>query len=157
MSQEYENIAPFTAGALHVACKAVNGCPDAESAAKVRMKSIDRISTYVNTMVNFVKFHNGSTVRLLVLPEYFLSGFPLGETHEEWQGKACLTYDCVEYEKLGELAQKNNIFLSGNVYEIDPNFPDLYFQTCFIIGPNGDVILRYRRLSSSFEATPHDV
>ena len=33
----------------------------------------------------------------------------------------------------------------------------LYFQTCFIIGPNGDVILRYRRLSSSFEATPHDV
>jgi len=157
MSHEFEKIAPFTGGALHIACKAVNQCTDAESAAKVRMQSIERITTYVNTMVNFVKFHNGSNVRLLVLPEYFLSGFPLGEGHHEWQQKACLSYDCVEYEKLGALAQKNNIFLAGNVYEIDPNFPDLYFQTCFIIGPNGDVILRYRRLSSSFEATPHDV
>jgi len=157
MSDQYPSIKPYTGGALHIACKAVNRCQDAESAAKVRMESIERISAYVNTMVNFVKFHNGSDVRLIVLPEYFLSGFPLGEGHHEWQEKACLTYDCVEYEKLGELAQKNNIFLAGNVYEVDPNFPEHYFQTCFIIGPNGDVILRYRRLSSSFETTPHDV
>ena len=60
-------------------------------------------------------------------------------------------------EALGKVAQANNLFLSGNVYEIDPHFPELYFQTCFIIGPNGDVILRYRRLTSCFEPTPHDV
>ena len=94
---------------------------------------------------------------LLSLIVSMVSSEALGEGHEEWREKACLTYDCKEYEMLGELAQKNNIFLAGNVYEVDPNFTDLYFQTCFIIGPNGDVILRYRRLSSSFEATPHDV
>ena len=157
MSDSTASVPLYTGGALQIACKAVNFCPDKESAFKVRMKTLERIKSYVNVMVKFVNFHNGSTVRLIVLPEYFLSGFPLGETHEEWHDKATIQYDGPEYEFLGKLAQDNNIFLSGNVYEVDPNFPELYFQTCFIIGPNGDVILRYRRLSSAMEVTPHDV
>ena len=36
-------------------------------------------------------------------------------------------------------------------------FPDLYFQTSFIINDMGEVILRYRRLISMFAPTPHDV
>lgn len=157
MSETTGTIPLYTASALQIACKTVNHCPDAESAAQVRMASLERIAAYVTTNVQFVHFYNGSTVRLVVLPEYFLTGFPLGNSHEEWRVKAAIEYDGPEYEFLGELAQKNNIYLSGNVYEVDPYFPELYFQTCFIIGPNGDVILRYRRLSSSFEATPHDI
>lgn len=153
----HRNVPLYTASALQVACKAVNRCTDAESAAQVRMATLARIQSYVNVHVKFVNFHNGSTVRLVVLPEYFLSGFPLGESHEEWHAKGVIEYGGPEYEFLGKVAQDNNIFLCGNVYEVDPNFPELYFQTCFIIGPNGDVILRYRRLSSAFEVTPHDV
>ena len=63
---------------------------------------------------------------------------------------------CV-WREFGEVAQKHKIYLSGNAYELDPNFPQLYFQTCFIIDPSGDVILRYRRLVSMFAPTPHDV
>jgi predicted amidohydrolase len=157
MSDNTESVPVYTAGALQIACKAVNACKDKESAFKVRMQTLERVRAYVTAMVNFVNFHNGSTVRLICLPEYFLSGFPLGESHEEWHEKGVIQYDGPEYEFLGKLAQDNNIFLCGNVYEVDPNFKELYFQTCFIIGPNGDVILRYRRLSSAFEATPHDV
>jgi predicted amidohydrolase len=58
---------------------------------------------------------------------------------------------------LGLIVQKHSIFLSGNAYETDEHFPQLYFQTSFVIGPNGDVILRYRRLNSMFAPTPHDV
>ena len=76
---------------------------------------------------------------------------------QEWRDRACLEQNGPEYEALGKLAQANKLYLSGNVYEIDPHFPQLYFQTCFIIGPNGNVILRYRRLTSCFEPTPHDV
>lgn len=157
MSETVQSIAPYTASALQISCKTVNHCKDAESAARVRMESLNRIESYVNTVVNFVHFHNGSHVRLVVLPEYILSGFPLGDTHEVWREKAALSYDGPEFERFGKMAQNNNIYLAGNVYEVDPNFPELYFQTCFIVGPNGDVILRYRRLTSSFEATPHDV
>ena len=69
MSENSESVPLYTAGALQIACKAVNGCKDKESAFKVRMGTLERIKSYVNVMVNFVHFHNGSTVRLIVLPE----------------------------------------------------------------------------------------
>jgi predicted amidohydrolase len=92
-----------------------------------------------------------------VLPEYFLTGFPMGESLAVWGEKACLEMAGAEYEALGRIAQKNKIFLAGNAYELDPNFPGLYFQTCFVLDPTGSIVLRYRRLNSMFAPTPHDV
>jgi len=64
---------------------------------------------------------------------------------------------CSEYEALGGIAQTNKIFLAGNGYESDANFPGIFFQTSFIIDPSGTVVLRYRRLNSMYSPTPHDV
>lgn len=147
----------YTGGALQISVTGVNRCKDRESSAKVMAATIKRIGGYVDAHVNFVKFHQGTDVRLTVLPEYIFSGFPIHEGHDEWMEKACIRYDGPEYQALGDIAQRNNLFLAGNVYEIDPNFPEIYFQTCFIIGPSGDVIHRYRRLTSALDSTPHDV
>ncbi len=49
------------------------------------------------------------------------------------------------------------IYFAGNAYEQDPHFPELYFQTSFLLGPNGNVLLRYRRLNALNAPTPHDV
>ncbi len=49
------------------------------------------------------------------------------------------------------------MFISGNWYELDEHFPDLYFQTSFIISDEGELVLRYRRLNSMYAPTPHDV
>ncbi|HHQ13624.1 MAG TPA: nitrilase [Chromatiales bacterium] len=155
---ENDTVGPeFIAVALQVSCTGVNRCQDAESARAVISKTIERIGGYATTASNFLQWFYGAPVRLVALPEYAVTGFPLKETPAEWREKACLHYDGPEYEALGKIAQDNDIYLAGNVYEVDPNFPELYFQVCFIIGPSGDVILRYRRLSSSFEPTPHDV
>ena len=70
----------------------------------------------------------------------------MGESFEVWAAKACLEMDGMEYEALSQIAQKHKIFLAGNAYELDRNFPGLYFQTCFVINPSGEMILRYRRL-----------
>ncbi len=147
----------YTAVALQVSVKGVNRCQDRESARAHINDNIARIREYTTTAAHFLKFFYGLPVRLVALPEYVLSGFPMGESPAVWRDRACLEQNGPEYEALGKLAQDNNLFLSGNVYEIDPHFPELYFQTCFIIGPNGDVILRYRRMTSCFEPTPHDV
>jgi predicted amidohydrolase len=58
---------------------------------------------------------------------------------------------------LRQIASDQKLFLAGNAYEIDRNFPGLYFQASFVIAPSGDVVLRYRRLNSMFAPTPHDV
>lgn len=157
MADENKEGPEFIGVALQVSVKSVNRCKDrAASRAKIN-ENIQRISEYTTTATNFLRFFYGVPVRLVVLPEYTLSGFPVKESPAEWRDRACLEQNGPEYEALGKLAQTNNIFLGGNVYEIDPHFPQLYFQTCFIIGPNGNVILRYRRLTSCFEPTPHDV
>lgn len=143
----------FFALALQVTCHAVNQAQDRSEARSLIQQSINRIEKQIAGSIAFI----GSDCKLIVLPEYFLTGFPMGESINIWAEKACLEMAGAEYEALGKIAQKYNIFLAGNAYEIDPNFPKLYFQTCFVIDPSGNIILRYRRLNSMFAPTPHDV
>lgn len=124
-----------------------------EEARESINQSIDRLDSGLRASLAFL----GPEVRLVVFPEYFLTGFPMGESIEAWQKKGCLEMEGPEYERLGALAQKYRIFLAGNTYELDPLFPNLYFQTCFILDPSGNLILRYRRLNSMYAPTPHDV
>jgi predicted amidohydrolase len=116
-------------------------------------QTISRLEKQIPASIAFIGFD----CRLVVLPEYFLTGFPMGDSLAVWGEKACLEMAGAEYEALGEIAQKNKIFLAGNAYELDPNFPGLYFQTCFVLDPSGSIVLRYRRLNSMFAPTPHDV
>jgi predicted amidohydrolase len=147
----------FVAVALQVSVKCVNRCKGREESRARIAENLKRIAGYATGVSGFQKFFLGVPVRLVCLPEYAVTGFPIGESPAEWRDRACLEQNGPEYELLGRVAQSSKIFLAGNVYEIDPKFPELYFQTCFIIGPNGNVILRYRRLTSCFEPTPHDV
>ena len=146
-------IESFRALALQITCHAVNQARDRAEARSLMQKTIERLAGQIAASIAFI----GSDCRLIVLPEYFLTGFPLGESIALWAEKAGLEMAGAEYEALGQIAQKHSIFLAGNAYELDPNFPKLYFQTCFVIHPSGSVVLRYRRLNSMFAPTPHDV
>lgn len=146
------SILPYKALALQVACRSVNAMNKTE-ARLAMMAAIERVAAQTAASKAFI----GPDLRLLVLPEYFLTGFPMGETMEEWKEKACVEMDGPEYAAMAELAIRQQLFVSGNWYENDPNFPALYFQTSFIINPAGQTVLRYRRLNSMFAPTPHDV
>jgi len=143
----------YYAVALQTACDAVNNLPDAAAARQSMERTISRLATEIRACKQFV----GPDTRLIVLPEYVLTAYPLGDTVPGWAEKAALEMDGREYDRLGAIAQDNAIFIAGNAYEKDPNFPDIYFQTCFVIASNGDLVLRYRRLNSMFAPTPHDV
>jgi predicted amidohydrolase len=99
----------------------------------------------------------GSDVRLVVLPEYVLTGPPLTESIPEWAERAALAPDGVEYQRLADIARDAGVYLAVNNYETDEHFPGLYFQACVLFGPDGTVRYRYRRLNSMWSVTPHDV
>jgi predicted amidohydrolase len=143
----------YKALALQTTCHAVNHLGTREEVRAHMHREVDRIAGQIGAAVGFI----GRDTRLVVLPEYFLTSFPLGESIAAWRAKACLAPDGPEYEWLGQVAQANQVFLAGNAYETDPHFPSLYFQASFVLGPTGDVVLRYRRLVSMFAPTPHDV
>jgi predicted amidohydrolase len=143
----------YRALALQVACRAVNRCPDRAAARAQMSATLQRIGRHVGAAKGF----HGQDVRLVVLPEYFLTGYPMAESIPEWADKAALAPDGPEYDALAGIASANDVFLSGNAYETDPAFPGIYFQASFVIAPTGATVLRYRRLVSMFAPTPHDV
>jgi deaminated glutathione amidase len=142
----------YTALALQTRCDAVNQCSTAD--ARMQMQtSVGRIGRQIAASKAFI----GPDLQLVVLPEYFLSGFPMGESIANWQEKAALAMDDSIYAALAEICVKQKIFLAGNAYELDPHFPALYFQSSFLISDTGAMVLRYRRLISMYAPTPHDV
>ena len=142
---------------MQLKCVGVHRCKDTDSARAQILRNVRRAADYAAASAKFMKFFNGIECRLVLLPEFVLTGFPMGESIPAWRERACLDPGGPEYDVLSETAQECGIYIGGNAYECDPNFPDLYFQTCFVIAPNGDIVLRYRRLTSSFEPSPYDV
>jgi len=150
------SVSPYLALPLQVKCAAINRVA-VEDAQAHRLREIARCAELIQGSISFANSYYTSNVRLVVLPEYFLTSFPLGEPIPVWLEKGCIEINGAEYDAIGEIAQKHRIYLSANVYERDPHFPDLYFQTSFICDDTGNVVLRYRRLISMYAPTPHDV
>ncbi len=147
----------YAALALQLNTRCVNSCTDRDSARQRMLENIVRVRANVAGSKAFIHQYSGEKARLVVLPEYFLTGFPMGDSIPAWRDKAALAMDGPEYEALGAIAADFDLYLAGNAYEADPNFPELYFQCCFIIGPDGRVVLRYRRMISLSGPTPYDV
>ncbi len=145
--------APYTALALQTACHAINRAPDTTTARQWMMDNIARVGRQIRASKIFI----GPDVKLVVLPEYFVSSYPAGEPLPLWAERAAWAPDGPEYAAMGELARSQGVYISGNVYETDVHFPGLYFQASFIVNDAGRTVLRYRRLVSMFAPTPHDV
>ena len=143
----------YVALALQIDCDGVHPDRHREESSRRMQASLERIDQAIGGARRWV----GTDLKLVVLPEYILTGPPWGETIGEWTEKAALSPDGPEYETLGKIAQKHGIFLAGNGYEIDKHFPGIYFQACWVFDPAGNRILTYRRLISIFAPTPHDV
>jgi predicted amidohydrolase len=139
--------------ALQLACDSVHPDRDAASARARMIRSVERVDRAISGARRWI----GPDLRLVVLPEYFLTGFPWGESIAEWRDKAALDPEGPEYGALARIAECHGVYLSGNVYETDVHFPGLYFQCSFVLDPAGRRVLGYRRLISMFAPTPHDV
>ncbi|PHR20580.1 MAG: nitrilase [Sphingopyxis sp.] len=147
----------YAAVAMQLAARSVEKAPDKTAARSQMLAMIGEIETKIRSATIFIQQYAGSPVKLAVLPEYLLTSYPGRISIPDFADKAALEVNGPEYEAMGAMAQRLQMFIAGNAYEVDHNFPGIYFQSCFIIAPSGDVVLRYRRLNSMFGPTPHDV
>lgn len=147
----------YAAIALQLTARSVEKCADRAAASAQMLSMIDEVAGKMRAAAMFVQQYGGTPVRLVVLPEYLLTSYPGRISISDFAEKAALDMGGPEYAALGAVAQSQKLFLAINAYERDPHFPGLYFQASTIIGPSGDIVLRYRRLNSMFAPTPHDV
>jgi predicted amidohydrolase len=150
-------IVRYTALALQTRCDAVNQDATREAARARMMGAIARVSGQIGASRGFLSGFNGYPVKLVVLPEYWMTGFPIRETRAQWQDKAAIAPDGPEATAIAAMAEAHQCFICSNHYETDPHFPDLYFQANVVWSPAGDAILRYRRMISLYAPTPYDV
>lgn len=122
--------------------------------------------TRVENLIDFgVGYFWEVPVRLAVLPEYFLQGVTTPGKGEdgikEFLAKA-IKIDGPEMKRLGEKAKEYDMYISGGgIIEVTDEFPDRWFNTAFIIGPDGEIALRYHKwhvnASLGLGSSPHDL
>ena len=66
-----------------------------------------------------------------------------------------------ETDAIAGMAKKWNTYVSASLHERDPEFPDYYFNTAFIMNPKGQIVLKYRKINPwiplELTTSPHDV
>ena len=82
--------------------------------------------------------------RLVVFPEFFLAGSTPGDL-DYWE-RMGIRVPGPETDKLARFAQETDVFLCAQLMEYDEEWPRRYFNTSVIISPQGEIILRYRKL-----------
>ena len=142
----------YTALALQMRCRIVNNCTDRAESQVMINDTIER----VKFLIDGARLMTAQDIKLVVLPEYFLTGFPLGVKPADWAKLAAVELDGPEHQRLAQIAKDTGVYLCANAYELDENFPGIFFQSNVIFDPDGKRILRYRRLTSMYSPTPHD-
>lgn len=89
-----------------------------------------------------------ANLKLVVFPEFFLTGpvSPLGAKLGHLSDKIGVTFPGPEMDQIAAFAQEINAYVSGGVFEYDPEWPDRFFNTAFIYDPSGNLIHRYRKI-----------
>ena len=109
-------------------------------------KNLDRVKNLIHFGVGYFW---EVPVRLVILPEYFMQGVGTpgkGESTIEDQMKKAVTIPGPEIDQLGEIAKQYGLYIcGGGVVEQVPEFPDRWFNTNFIVGPTGEVVLKYHK------------
>jgi len=125
-------------------------------------KNLDR---YCNLIDFGVGYFFELPVRLIIFPEYFLQGVTTpgkGEHGLEDFMRKAITIPGPETDVLAAKAKEYGLFIvGGGVVEMVSEFPDRWFNTAFIIGPTGEVILKYHKwhipATIGLGTSPHDM
>lgn len=102
-------------------------------------------------------------VRLIALGEGCIQGFAdeiLHLSSAEYTATMAAEIPGCETDFLGEKARKHGVFILGQLKEKLPQYPDRFFNTVFLVDPQGKVIYKHRKnvvLFVEHSTTPHDV
>src|SRR4051812_38341735 len=123
---------PYSVALLQTQVRQVRDPDTAESTIR---QNINRIAAMVGYAT---RFSGGGPPRIVVLPEFALTGFALEKTAADWMHMAARIPGW-ETELLGEIARKHGTYIAGAAFEYMPDWRGRIWNTGFIIDPQGQV------------------
>jgi len=145
-------IEPWRATCIQTVSKLAVKAPDRDAAWAI----IDENVAHALALIE-AAMQTANPPRLVVLPEFAFQGPPNGLPAANWIKKACCAIPGRISAPLQELARRAHIYVAAHQFESDPEWPGRYFNTSFLVGPTGAVILRYRRVNTAAFPSPHDL
>ena len=82
--------------------------------------------------------------KLIAFSEFCLTGAPESRQFDDYWRRAVSLPGWVT-DEIGKKAVEHQCYIASNTYERDDTFPGVVFNTSFIVGPDGAVILKYRK------------
>jgi predicted amidohydrolase len=145
-------IQPWRATCIQMTSNVAVDAPDKAAAWAIINANIDRGIELIEEACA-----SETPPKLVVLPEFAFQGPPRATPVSQWIEKACATIPGPITERLSEVSRKHNIYIAGNHFEVDPRWPNRFFNSSFLLDPKGEVILRYRRINTASWTSPHDI
>ncbi|RJO60182.1 hypothetical protein C4544_06000 [candidate division WS5 bacterium] len=106
---------------------------------------------------------NNSSVKLVTFGEFTITGqyAPADLDDHEFNNKEILENTAIripgpETDVFASKAEQYGIYIAAANFEYDPDWPNIHFNTAFIISPEGEIILKYRKLMGQ-AASVHDI
>ena len=107
-----------------------------------RQRNIDDALALIKTLAA------GPNTRLAVLPEFFLTGpvSPLGDQLGHLAEQIGILIPGPETDQLARFARQHQVYLAAGSFEFDPEWPQRFFNSAYIIDDQGELILKYRKI-----------
>lgn len=83
--------------------------------------------------------------KLVVFPEFCVQGYATGRSVGDWE-EAGIELPGPETAELGKAAREAKAYVAGAVFEKIKAFPGRYFMSGFMLDPQGELCLVYRKL-----------
>lgn len=144
-------VAPWRATCIQMKSDLAARADSPEAAWRIIDENVERATRMIDLACQGAEPPN-----LVVLPEFVFQGPPHGVPVAEWIAKACDSLPGRATAPLQKLAIRRGIYIAGNLFERDDRWPGRFFNSCFLIDPKGEVILRYRRVNTALWPSPHD-
>jgi predicted amidohydrolase len=142
---------PWRATCIQMKSRIATKAADRASAWSIIQENLGRAAAMVEAACE-----GPDPPKVVVLPEFAFQGPPHGGTVPEWIEKGCYPIPGPITAPLAKLAIKYGIYTAANQFEFDETWPGRFFNCCFLIDPNGEIILRYRRINTASWPSPHD-
>lgn len=75
-------------------------------------------------------------VKLIAFPEFFLQGYDSRWNLQKILRDIAITLPGEETESLAQKARQYGVYIAGTILELDPYWPDRFFNTAIVIDPN---------------------
>ena len=146
-------IAPWRGTCLQTTSELASRAPDRVAAWSIIRRNLDHALGRIDALF---EGDEADAPKVVVLPEFAFQGPPHGEDVAAWIAKACYPVPGPISAPLQGRARRHGIYLCANQFEADDRWPGRFFNCSFLIDPAGEVVLRYRRISTAVWPSPHD-